>query len=119
MAACATGDTVLEVGELRVKESDRLGALAAGLSACGVSVEETRASLTIHGMGRAPMGGGFVSAHMDHRIAMSFLVLGMVTAAPVTVDDGRPIATSFPGFVSIMNDAGACFEGHGAPSWIK
>ena len=119
-AACATGDTVFEgVGELRVKESDRLGALAAGLSACGVSVEETRASLTIHGTGRAPMGGGFVSTHMDHRIAMSFLVLGMVTAAPVTVDDGRPIATSFPGFVPRMNDAGACFEGHGVPSWPK
>ena len=116
-AACAAGDTIFEgVGELRVKESDRLGALAAGLSACGVSVEETRDSLTIHGTGRAPRGGGCVSTHMDHRIAMSFLVLGMVTAAPVTVDDGRPIATSFPGFVSRMNDAGACFEDHGAQS---
>ena len=119
-AACATGDTVFEgVDELRFKESDRLSTLAAGLSACGVSVAETRNTLTIHGTGRAPRGGGRVSTHMDHRIAMSFLVLGMATAAPVTVDDGRPIATSFPGFVSRMNDAGACFEDHSAPSWPK
>ncbi len=116
-AACATGDTVFEgVGELRVKESDRLGSLAAGLGACGVAVGETRDSLTIHGKGNAPNGGGCVSTHMDHRIAMSFLVLGMVTAAPVTVDDGTPIATSFPGFVSLMNGAGACFEDGGFPS---
>ena len=99
-----------------MKESDRLGALAAGLSACGVEVEETRNSLTIHGTGTAPVGNSRVATHMDHRIAMSFLVLGMVTAAPVTVDDGTPIATSFPGFVSSMNGAGACFEDHGAPS---
>ena len=116
-AACATGDTVFEgVGELRVKESDRLGALAAGLSSCGVAVEETRNSLIIHGTGTAPSGDNCVATHMDHRIAMSFLVLGMVTAAPVTVDDGTLIATSFPGFVSLMNDAGACFEEGGAPS---
>ena len=117
-AACAYGDTVFEgVGELRVKESDRLSALAAGLGTCGVAVEETRNSLTIHGTGTAPSGGGCVSTHMDHRIAMSFLVLGMMTAEPVTVDDGMPISTSFPGFVSIMNGAGACFEDHGAPLW--
>ncbi len=116
-AACAIGDTVFEgVGELRVKESDRLGALAAGLGACGGAVKETRDSLTIHGTGTAPNGGGCVSTHMDHRIAMSFLVLGMVTVAPVTVDDGTPISTSFPGFASLMNGAGACFENGGAPS---
>ncbi len=113
-AACATGDTVFEgVGELRVKESDRLGALATGLIACGVPVEETQDSLTIHGTGTPPNGGNCVSTHMDHRIAMSFLVLGMVTAAPITVDDGTPIATSFPDFVSLMNRVGACFEDQG------
>ena len=92
------------------------GALAAGLGACGVAIEETRDSLIIHGTGTAPSGDNCVATHMDHRIAMSFLVLGMVTAAPVTVDDATPIATSFPGFVSLMNDAGACFEEGGAPS---
>jgi len=109
-AACADGDTVFEgVGELRVKESDRLSAIAAGLTACGVSVEETEDTLTIHGNGVPPRGGGVVQTHLDHRIAMSFLVLGMATEQPVTIDDGAPIATSFPGFVSLMNSAGATF----------
>ena len=110
-AACASGDTVFKgVGELRVKESDRLSAISAGLGACGVLVTETNDSLTIHGTGRSPKGGGVISAHSDHRIAMSFLVLGMVSEQPVTVDDCAMITTSFPGFVSLMNGAGAQFE---------
>jgi len=110
-AACADGDTVFEgVGELRVKESDRLSTIADGLTTCGVDVEETEDSLTIHGRGQAPKGGGRVATHLDHRIAMSFLVLGMVTKAPITIDDGTPIATSFPSFVELMNGAGAQFS---------
>ena len=110
-AACASGDTVFKgVGELRVKESDRLSAISAGLGACGVVVTEANDSLTIHGTGRSPKGGGVISAHSDHRIAMSFLVLGMVSEQPVTVDDCAMITTSFPGFVSLMNGAGAQFE---------
>ena len=110
-AACADGDTVLEgVGELRVKESDRLSTIADGLTTCGVDVEETEDSLTIHGRGQAPKGGGRIATHLDHRIAMSFLVLGMVTKAPITIDDGTPIATSFPSFVELMNGAGAQFS---------
>ncbi len=110
-AACADGDTVFEgVGELRVKESDRLSTIADGLTTCGVDVEETEDSLTIHGRGQAPKGGGRIATHLDHRIAMSFLVLGMVTKAPITIDDGTPIATSFPSFVELMNGAGAQFS---------
>ena len=110
-AACADGDTVFEgVGELRVKESDRLSTIADGLTTCGVDVEETEDSLTIHGRGQAPKGGGRVATHLDHRIAMSFLVLGMVTKAPITIDDGTPIATSFPSFMELMNGAGAQFS---------
>ncbi len=115
-AACASGDTVFDgVGELRVKESDRISALADGLGACGVVVDETHDSITIHGEGTAPDGGGFISTYMDHRIAMAFLVLGMVSRAPITVNDCAPISTSFPGFVSLMNSAGALFQEDGTP----
>jgi len=107
-AACAEGTTRLAgVGELRVKESDRLAAMARGLAACGVAVEETADSLTIHGRGRPPRGGARVAVDLDHRIAMAFLVLGMVSQEPVGVDDAGPIATSFPGFVELMNGLGA------------
>lgn len=107
-AACADGITRLNgVGELRVKESDRLSAMARGLAACGVKVEETADSLIIHGNGRPPRGGARVAVDLDHRIAMAFLVLGMVAAEPVGVDDAGPIATSFPGFVDLMNGIGA------------
>ncbi|MDX9862786.1 MAG: 3-phosphoshikimate 1-carboxyvinyltransferase [Rhodospirillales bacterium] len=106
-AACAEGATrLLGVGELRVKESDRLGAMARGLAACGVEVEETADSLVIHGTGRPPRGGARVTVDLDHRIAMAFLVLGMVSREPVGVDDAGPIATSFPGFVGLMNGLG-------------
>jgi len=106
-AACAHGTTRMRgLAELRVKESDRLAAIARGLEACGVGVEEDKDSLTIHGIGRPPQGGGTVATHFDHRIAMSFLVLGMATAEPVTVDDAAAIDTSFPGFAALMNGLG-------------
>jgi len=107
-AACAEGATRLfGVGELRVKESDRLAAIARGLAACGVKVEETADSLVIHGTGRPPRGGARVAVDLDHRIAMAFLVLGLLSEEPVGVDDAGPIATSFPGFVDLMNGLGA------------
>jgi 3-phosphoshikimate 1-carboxyvinyltransferase len=107
-AACASGTTVMRgLAELRVKESDRLAAVANGLRACGVEVEEGEDSLTVHGNGRAPVGGGDVAAHHDHRIAMSFLILGLVAERPVAVDSAGMIATSFPTFVPLMRDLGA------------
>ena len=109
-AACADGRTVMRgLGELRVKESDRLSAVARGLAACGVTVEEGPDSLVVEGRGARPPGGNAVpiATHLDHRIAMSFLVLGLAAARPVTIDDAAPIATSFPGFVDLMNDLGA------------
>jgi 3-phosphoshikimate 1-carboxyvinyltransferase len=107
-AACAEGVTRFEgVAELRVKESDRLAAIAQGLAACGVKVEEGEDWLEIHGLGKPPRGGATISTKLDHRIAMSFLVLGMASDKPVSVDDGSPIATSFPGFVPMMNKLGA------------
>jgi 3-phosphoshikimate 1-carboxyvinyltransferase len=113
-AACAEGTTrLLGVGELRVKESDRLAAIARGLAACGVKVEESADSLVIHGAGRPPKGGARVAVDLDHRIAMAFLVLGMVSAEPVGVDDAGPIATSFPGFVDLMNGIGARIAAEG------
>ena len=113
-AACAAGSTTFHgIGELRVKESDRLSALAAGLAACGVEVEETEDSLAIHGRGEPPAGGATIAAGLDHRIAMAFLVLGQVTRQPVTIDDGSTIATSFPGFTRAMGDLGAVFSAEG------
>ncbi|WP_207460195.1 3-phosphoshikimate 1-carboxyvinyltransferase [Azospirillum sp. SYSU D00513] len=108
-AACAEGTTVmLGLKELRVKESDRLSMVAEGLTRCGVKVEVgADDSLTVHGTGRPPQGGATVATAMDHRIAMSFLVLGMATSEPVQVDDGAFIDTSFPGFVGLMNGLGA------------
>lgn len=115
-AACAEGTTVmLGLKELRVKESDRLAMVAEGLTRCGVKVEVgADDSLTVHGIGRPPQGGATVATAMDHRIAMSFLVLGMATAEPVQVDDGAFIDTSFPGFVGLMNGVGASIAAIGA-----
>ena len=98
LAAFAEGTTVMRgVAELRVKESDRIDAMARGLEACGVEVEETRDTLVVHGRGAGGVAGGAtVEARLDHRIAMAFLVLGMAARAPVTVDDASPVATSFP-----------------------
>jgi 3-phosphoshikimate 1-carboxyvinyltransferase len=107
-AACAIGTTRLRgLKELRVKESDRLAATAALLSVNGVQVEIEGDDLIVHGTGAPPAGGGVVETHMDHRIAMSALVLGLASESPVTVDDAGFIDTSFPGFVDLMNGLGA------------
>jgi 3-phosphoshikimate 1-carboxyvinyltransferase len=107
-AAVAEGETVMHgIGELRVKESDRLSAVAKGLSDCGVRVEEGEDSLIVHGCGGPAPGGGIVATALDHRIAMSFLVFGVACEKPVAVDDAGPIETSFPGFVDLMNRLGA------------
>ena len=110
LAATAEGTTHMPgIHELRVKESDRIAAMAAGLVACGVSVEETEDSLTVHGRGSIP-GGVTVETHLDHRIAMSFLCLGLAAENPVTIDDAAPIATSFPSFPALMRNLGAVLE---------
>ena len=96
------------VKELRVKESDRIDAMARGLEACGVRIEEDEDTLIVHGMGPGGMPGGATCAtHLDHRIAMSFLVAGMAARKPVSVDDASPIVTSFPIFEGLMNGLGA------------
>jgi 3-phosphoshikimate 1-carboxyvinyltransferase len=106
-AAFAEGTTVMRgLQELRVKESDRLAATADMLRQNGVEVEIAGDDLIVHGKGRVP-GGGLVATHMDHRLAMSALVMGIGAAAPVRVDDAGFIATSFPGFADLMRALGA------------
>jgi 3-phosphoshikimate 1-carboxyvinyltransferase len=106
-AAFAEGTTRMRgLKELRVKESDRLAATAALLRVNGVAAEIEGDDLVVHGKGRAP-GGGTVTTHMDHRIAMSAIVLGLGSERPVQIDDGTFIATSFPGFVDLMRGLGA------------
>lgn len=109
VASFATGTTVMRgVKELRVKESDRIDAMAKGLRACGVAVEEDEDTMIVHGLGADGVPGGATCAtHLDHRIAMSFLILGMASKQPVTVDDAAPIATSFPVFEGLMRGLGA------------
>jgi len=111
LAAFAEGRTVMRgLEELRVKESDRLAAVAAGLKAIGVSVEELPDGLIVEGRGAGGVpGGARVATQMDHRIAMSFLVAGMAARQPVGVDDTRMIATSFPEFEALMRNLGARF----------
>ncbi len=110
-AACAKGTTrMLGLAELRAKESDRLASVSAGLSANGVKHEMGAADLVVHGSGAPPAGGGLVAAQLDHRIAMSFLVLGLAAREPVAIDDGSAIETSFPGFAQLMNGLGARIE---------
>jgi 3-phosphoshikimate 1-carboxyvinyltransferase len=107
-AAFAEGTTVMRgIGELRVKESDRIALMAAGLKACGVEVEEEPDGLIVHGRGRPPAGGAEVATNGDHRIAMAHLILGLAAEAPVTVDEPGMIATSFPTFVALMQSLGA------------
>lgn len=109
-AAYAQGETVIEgLAELRVQECDRLAATAAGLAANKVTVSEGEDSLRIGGIGKV-QGGGTVASQADHRIAMSFLVLGLNSHKPVTLDDTTAIAASFPGFVAEMTALGARFE---------
>src|SRR5579875_1078978 len=107
-AACARGRTLMRgLAELRVKESDRLAAIADGLARCGVRVAVTGDDLIVDGDGRPPAGGARIATALDHRIAMAFLVLGLATREPVAIDDAAPIATSFPGFVALMEGLGA------------
>lgn len=105
-ASCAKGTTaMLGLAELRVKESDRLAVMEKGLKSNGVNCTTTEDSMTVTG-GKVP-GGAQVATHLDHRIAMSFLTLGMVAETPVSIDDASVMETSFPGFVSLMNKIGA------------
>lgn len=111
LAAFAEGPTIMRgLEELRVKESDRLSAIVEGLKACGVSVEELPDGMIVDGRGPDGVpGGGRVATHMDHRIAMAFLVCGMAARQTVAVDDTRMIATSFPDFEQLMRNLGARF----------
>jgi len=114
-AACADGDTIVRgAKELRVKESDRLALMARGLQACGVDLEEFEDGLVIHGRGRPPQGlssaGASIATELDHRIAMSFLVLGLAAKDGIVIDDARVMDTSFPGFVPLMQALGARLE---------
>jgi 3-phosphoshikimate 1-carboxyvinyltransferase len=112
VAAYAQGDTVMRgVKELRVKESDRIDAMATGLRANGITVEDGADWWIVSGCGaQAVPGGATCASHLDHRIAMSFLILGMASKNPVSIDDGSPIATSFPIFESLMAALGARLE---------
>lgn len=109
VAAFAQGDTVMKgVKELRVKESDRIDAMAKGLRANGVEVDEGDDWWTVKGLGHKNVpGGARCESQLDHRIAMSFMVMGMAAQQPVSVDDGSPIATSFPIFETLMAELGA------------
>lgn len=109
VASNATGRTMMTgVKELRVKESDRIDAMATGLRANGVTVEEGEDWWSVDGLGPSGVpGGAECASHLDHRIAMSFLILGMAAQNPVRVDDGQPILTSFPIFVDLMGALGA------------
>ena len=112
VAAFAEGRTEMHgVKELRVKESDRIDAMAKGLRAAGVTVDEGEDWWAVEGRGHGNVtGGATVESHLDHRIAMSFLILGMASEQPMQVDDGGPIATSFPIFESLMGGLGAIIE---------
>ncbi len=110
LAAYAEGETRMRgLSELKVKESDRLAAMAAGLAACGVEARVEGDDLIVMGRGSVK-GGGLVATHMDHRIAMAFLTLGLGARDPVAVDDVSMIATSFPNFVEVMTRLGAEFR---------
>lgn len=108
-AALAEGRSVFRgLDELRVKESDRITTMATGLRAIGVEVEELEDGIVIQGSGGALLpGGGPIATKLDHRIAMSFAVAGLVSRDGVTIDDMRPVATSFPGFTALLQSLGA------------
>lgn len=111
IAAFATGETVMEgLAELKVKESDRLAATAAGLAANGVAARVEGDTLVVTGTGGSVPGGGTVATQLDHRIAMAFLTMGLASDAPVTVDDTAMIATSFPEFRGLMEILGASYR---------
>ncbi len=112
LAATAEGSTVMRgIKELRVKESDRIDAMARGLEACGIEIEEGPDFLIVHGRGPDGVAGGVtVATRLDHRIVMSFLCLGLAAREPITIDDAGPIATSFPDFLGLMRSLGADIE---------
>ena len=110
-AACASGRTVMRgLAELRVKESDRLAGIAAGLAKCGVRVAVEGDDLLVEGAGNSPAGGATIETQLDHRMAMAFLVLGLAANEPVRIDDATPIATSFPDFLPLMNGLGGTIK---------
>ena len=116
IAGFASGVTRMEgLAELKVKESDRLAATAAGLAANGVDATVEGDALIVKGGGKVP-GGGTVATHLDHRIAMAFLTMGLASERPVTVDDTRMIATSFPEFLGLMERLGARYETESGPN---
>ena len=108
-AAFAEGRSIFRgLEELRVKESDRITTMAEGLRAIGVTVEELEDGIIIEGTGGALLpGGGPIATKLDHRIAMSFAVAGLISKSGVTIDDMRPVATSFPGFTTLLQKLGA------------
>jgi 3-phosphoshikimate 1-carboxyvinyltransferase len=109
-AAFATGETRMRgLSELRVKESDRLEAVAAGLRQAGVDSQIIGDDLVVEGCGGDVRGGGMVTTHLDHRIAMSFLCLGFASRQPMAIDDARMVATSFPTFQALMERLGGRF----------
>ena len=112
VAAFAEGETVMRgVSELRIKESDRIAAVAEGLAACGVSTRQDEDELVVIGNGTGGVeGGATCRSFLDHRIAMSFACLGLGARNPVSIDDASPISTSFPGFVELMSKLGAVIE---------
>ena len=110
VASRASGQTkMLGVGELRVKESDRLQAVIDGLSVNRIKTENGDDWMTVYGSDTIE-GGGLVTTHLDHRLAMSFLILGMVSENPVSIDDVEPVKTSFPTFLTLMRTLGANFS---------
>ena len=107
-AANAIGTTKMKgLAELRVKESDRVKLMAEGLKKCGIQIDQSEDSLVVHGKGERAKGGTQVNTDHDHRIAMSFLILGMNSVKPIAIDDSRFINTSFPNFTKLMNSLGA------------
>ncbi len=112
-AAFADGETIMQgLGELRVKESDRLASTLAGLTACGVQASAGEDSLRVTGAS-AIAGGATIATHMDHRIAMAFLIMGLGSDKPVAIDNAPIIATSFPEFAGLMGDVGARVQSGG------
>ncbi len=106
-ASFAKGNTIMRgIEELRVKESDRITVMVTGLKSCGIEICEHQDGMTVTGQPNVA-GGAEIKTHLDHRIAMSFLILGMRADQPITVDDGTVIETSFPGFRKLMNGLGA------------
>ena len=107
LAACAKGKSRLRgLRELRFKESDRFVSLLKGLNSCGVHISEEGEDLMIEGLGRGPVGGTKINCNYDHRISMSFLVLGMIAKNGIIIDDGGMIDTSFPKFIDLINTLG-------------